>query len=81
MEEQALSATFETLRKIKCIAILYLKTKEAKTNLSFPTTSLSPLYLRMLKIEAWGELYMFVAHEVVSTLSSSSLESYPITHP
>jgi 3,4-dihydroxy-2-butanone 4-phosphate synthase len=33
MEEQALSAIFETLRKGKCIAILGSKSKEAETNL------------------------------------------------
>jgi 3,4-dihydroxy-2-butanone 4-phosphate synthase len=52
MEEQALSATLETLRKSKCIAILDSKSKEAETNLFFPTTFFSPLYLRTLRIEA-----------------------------
>jgi 3,4-dihydroxy-2-butanone 4-phosphate synthase len=52
MEEQALNVALETLRKSKCIAILDSKSKEAETNLFFPTTSFSPLYLRTLKIEA-----------------------------
>jgi len=52
MEEQALSATLENLRKSKCIAILDLESKEAETNLFFPTTSLSPLYLRTLRTKA-----------------------------
>jgi 3,4-dihydroxy-2-butanone 4-phosphate synthase len=39
MEEQALSAALEALRKGQCIAILDLKSKETKTNLFFPTTS------------------------------------------
>jgi hypothetical protein len=35
MEEQALSATLETLRKINCIAILDSKSKEAETRNSW----------------------------------------------
>jgi hypothetical protein len=52
MEEQALSVTLETLTKNKCIAILYSKSKEVEANLLFLTNSFSPLYLRILKIEA-----------------------------
>jgi 3,4-dihydroxy-2-butanone 4-phosphate synthase len=37
MEEQALNAILETLRKGKCIAILDSKSKEVETNLFFPT--------------------------------------------
>ncbi|KAH8935219.1 hypothetical protein BDL97_17G017800 [Sphagnum fallax] len=68
MEEQALHA-LKTLRKGKCIAILDSKSKEAKTNLFFRTTFLSPLFLKTLRIKARGELYIFVAHEVASTFS------------
>jgi 3,4-dihydroxy-2-butanone 4-phosphate synthase len=44
MEEQALSATLEALRKGQCIAILDSKSREAKIDLFFPTT-FSPLFL------------------------------------
>jgi hypothetical protein len=47
-----LSATLETSRKNKCIAIPDSKSKEAKIDLFFPTTSLFLLYLRTLRIEA-----------------------------
>jgi hypothetical protein len=80
MEEQAMSATLETLSQIKCIAILYSKSKEAKTNLLFPTF-LFPFYLKTLKTKAWGELYMFVAHEVASTLSLFFIGEVSINHP
>jgi 3,4-dihydroxy-2-butanone 4-phosphate synthase len=81
MEEQALSATLETLKKSKCIVILDSKSKEAETGLFFPKTSFSPLYLRTLRTEAWGELYIFVAHEVPSTLSFFFIGEVSITHP
>jgi 3,4-dihydroxy-2-butanone 4-phosphate synthase len=35
MEEQALNATLEAVRKGECIAILDLESKEAKTHLFF----------------------------------------------
>jgi 3,4-dihydroxy-2-butanone 4-phosphate synthase len=41
MEEKALSAALEALRKGQCIAILDLESREAETNLFFPTASLS----------------------------------------
>jgi hypothetical protein len=37
--------------------------------------------LRTLKTEAWGELYIFVAHEVASTLSFFFIGEVSITHP
>jgi 3,4-dihydroxy-2-butanone 4-phosphate synthase len=37
MEEQALNAALEVLKKGQCIAILDSKSKEAKTNLFFLT--------------------------------------------
>ncbi|CAK9210027.1 unnamed protein product [Sphagnum jensenii] len=78
MEEQALHA-LKTLRKGKCIAILNSKSKEAKTNLFFPTTSLSPLFLKTLRIKTRGELYIFLAHEVASTFSFIFIgETYPL---
>ncbi len=80
MEEQALSATLETLRKGKCIAILDLESKEAKINLFFPT-SLSPFYLKTLRIEAGRELYIFVVHEVASTFSFFFIREVSITRP
>jgi len=52
MEEQALSVAFKTLRKSKRIAILDSKSKEAETDLFFPTTFFYPLYFRTLKTEA-----------------------------
>jgi hypothetical protein len=52
MEEQALSAALETLRKNKCNVILDSKSKEAETNLFFPTTFFSPFYLRTLRTKA-----------------------------
>ncbi len=80
MEEQALHA-LKTLRKGKCIAILDSKSKEAKTNLFFRTTFLSPLFLKTLRIKARGELYIFVAHEVASTFSFIFIGEVSITHP
>jgi hypothetical protein len=41
MEEKALSVALKTLKKGKCITILDSKSKKAKINLFFPTTSLS----------------------------------------
>jgi 3,4-dihydroxy-2-butanone 4-phosphate synthase len=38
MEEQALSAALEALRKGQCIAILDSKSREVETDLFFPTT-------------------------------------------
>jgi 3,4-dihydroxy-2-butanone 4-phosphate synthase len=52
MEEQALSATLETLKKSKCIAILDSESKEAETDIFFRTISLSPLYLRTVRTKA-----------------------------
>jgi 3,4-dihydroxy-2-butanone 4-phosphate synthase len=49
MEEQALSVALETSRKNKCNVILDFKSKEAETDLFFPTTSFSLIYLRTLK--------------------------------
>jgi 3,4-dihydroxy-2-butanone 4-phosphate synthase len=37
MEEQAFSLALEALRKGKCITIMDSKTREAKTDLFFPT--------------------------------------------
>jgi 3,4-dihydroxy-2-butanone 4-phosphate synthase len=39
MEEQALSAALEALRKGQCIAIMDSKSREAKIDLFFPTIS------------------------------------------
>jgi 3,4-dihydroxy 2-butanone 4-phosphate synthase len=65
MEEQALSATLEALRKGQCIAIMDLESKEAETNLFFPSAFFSPL--KILKTKARGEMYIFEAHEIAST--------------
>ncbi len=81
MEEKTLSAIMETLRKSKCIAILDSKSKEVETNLFFPTTSLFHLYLRTLKTETWGELYIFVVHEVFFTLSFLFIGEVSIIDP
>jgi 3,4-dihydroxy-2-butanone 4-phosphate synthase len=81
MEEQALSATLETLRKGKCIAILDSKSKEAETDLFFPTTSFSPLSLKTLKTKTGGEPYIFLAHEVASIFSFLFIGVVSITHP
>jgi hypothetical protein len=81
MEEQTLSAVLEALRKVQCITILDLESKEVETNLFFPTTSPPPLSLRTLKTKARGELYIFVVHEIASTFGFPSLERYPLpTH-
>ncbi|KAH9555771.1 hypothetical protein CY35_08G133200 [Sphagnum magellanicum] len=79
MEEQALNVALETLRKGKSIAILDLKSKEAETDLFFPTSYFFPLYLRTLKAKTGGELYIFVVHEVASTFIFLFIkEKYPI---
>jgi 3,4-dihydroxy-2-butanone 4-phosphate synthase len=80
MEEQALNVAFEMLREKKCIAILDLKSKEAKTALFFPTTFLSPLSLRILRTKAGGELYIFVVHEVAFTFGFPFIGKVSITH-
>jgi 3,4-dihydroxy-2-butanone 4-phosphate synthase len=81
MEEQALSATFKTLRKSKCIAILDLDSKEAEIDLFFPTTSFSPISLKTLRIKARGEFYIFVVHQVAYTFNFLFIGKVSITHP
>jgi 3,4-dihydroxy-2-butanone 4-phosphate synthase len=81
MEEQVLSATLEALRKGQCIAILDSKSKKAKIDLFFPTTFLFPLSLKALKTKARGELYIFVAHEIVSTFGFPFIKEVSTTHP
>jgi 3,4-dihydroxy-2-butanone 4-phosphate synthase len=80
MEEQALNATLKTLKKCKCIVILDSKSKEAKSDLFFPTTSLFPLYLKILRTEGGGELYIFVTREVAYTFSFLFIREESITH-
>jgi 3,4-dihydroxy-2-butanone 4-phosphate synthase len=81
MEEQPLSAALEALRKGQCIVIIYLESREAKTNLFFPTTFLSPLFLKTLRTKTGGELYIFVAHEIASTFGFPIIGEVSTTHP
>jgi 3,4-dihydroxy 2-butanone 4-phosphate synthase len=81
MEEQALSATLEALRKGKCIAILYLETKKVETDLFFPVVFFFPLSLKTLRTEVGGELYIFVAHEVASTFGFPFIGKVSTPHP
>ncbi|KAH9535346.1 hypothetical protein CY35_17G047400 [Sphagnum magellanicum] len=56
-----------------------LESREAKTDLFFPTASLSPLSLITLRTKAGGEMYIFVAHEIASTCGFPFIgEKYPI---
>ncbi|KAH9555773.1 hypothetical protein CY35_08G133400 [Sphagnum magellanicum] len=81
MEEQVLSVALKTLRKGKCIAILDLESKEAKSNLFFPTSLFFPFYLRTLRTEARGELYIFVAHEEKKQMCQGScLMGFSLDH-
>ncbi len=81
MEEQALSVALKALRKGQCIAIMDLESREAETNLFFPTTSFSPLSLKTLRTKAGGELYIFVAYEITSTLGFPFIREVSTTHP
>jgi 3,4-dihydroxy-2-butanone 4-phosphate synthase len=81
MEEQALNVALEALKKGQCIAILDSKSKEAKTDLFFPTIFFSPLSLKTLKIETKRGLYIFVAHEVTSTSGFPLIGEVSTTHP
>jgi len=83
MEEQALSAALKALRKGQCIRlrILDLESRDAKTNLFFPTTFLSPLFMKILNTKARGELYIFVVHEIASTFGFPFIGKVFTTHP
>jgi 3,4-dihydroxy-2-butanone 4-phosphate synthase len=81
MEEQALSAALEVLRKGHCIAILDLESREDETNLFFPTIFLSPLSLIILRTKVGRELYIFVAHEISSTFGFPFIGEVSTTHP
>ncbi len=81
MEEQALSVALEALRKSQCTVILDLKSREAKTNLFFLLAFLSPLSLRTLRIKSWGELYIFVIHEIASPFGVPFIGEVSTTHP
>jgi 3,4-dihydroxy-2-butanone 4-phosphate synthase len=80
MDEQALNATLEALRKGKWITIMDSESKKAKTNLLFPITFLFPLSLKTLKTKVGGELYISVAHEVTSTFGFPFIGELSITH-
>jgi 3,4-dihydroxy-2-butanone 4-phosphate synthase len=80
MEEQALNVTLEASKKGQCIAIMDLKSMKVEINLFFPT-SFFPLSLKTLRIEARGEMYIFVAHEVASTFGFPFIGKVSITHP
>jgi 3,4-dihydroxy-2-butanone 4-phosphate synthase len=81
MEEQVLSATLEVSRKGHCIAILDLESMKVETDLFFLATFLFLLSLKTLKMEARGELYIFVAHKVASTFGFPLIGKVSITHP
>jgi 3,4-dihydroxy-2-butanone 4-phosphate synthase len=71
----------KALRKGQCIAILDLESKEVKTNLFFPIVSFSPFSLKTLRTKAGEELYIFVAHEITSTLGFPFIREVSTTHP
>jgi 3,4-dihydroxy-2-butanone 4-phosphate synthase len=81
MEEQALNAALEALRKGQCIPILDLKSSEVKINLLFPTASLYPLSLKTLRIKTRRELYVFVDHEIAFTFGFPFIGKVSTTHP
>jgi 3,4-dihydroxy-2-butanone 4-phosphate synthase len=81
MDEQDLNATLEAVKKGQCIAILDSKSRKVEIDLFFPTTFLFLLSLKTLMIEARRELYIYVAHEVVSTFGFPFIGEVSITHP
>ncbi len=81
MEEQALNATLKASRKGQWIAILDSKSRKVETDLFFPTTYLFPLFVKTLRTEVVGELYISVAHEIASTFGFPFIGEVSTTHP
>jgi 3,4-dihydroxy-2-butanone 4-phosphate synthase len=81
MEEQALNETLEAMRKGQCIVILDSKSKKAETDLFFPIVFFFPLFVKIVRIETRGELYIYVVHEIISTFGFLFIGNISTTHP
>ncbi len=81
MEDKALSVALKAMRKGQCIVILDSKCREIETNLFFLVASIFPLFLRSLRIVAWREMYISMAHDVAFTFGFPFIREVPITHP
>lgn len=62
----ALEEARRSLASGGCVAILDAEAREGETDLFFPAESLQPADLRFLRMQAGGELYISVGHEVAA---------------
>ncbi|GJP55942.1 hypothetical protein CLOM_g14953 [Closterium sp. NIES-68] len=87
---EQIQRALDALRAGQCVAILDDESREAETDLFFPASAIQPADLRRLRVDAGGELYIAVGHEVAETfgipyisaaLEAAVLPKAPLTEP